>query len=124
MMLGVVLVTLCIALIALVSGWRVRSTGEFTVAGGAPTGAWFRASLSALWSAGPPLLVPRRRRSFMAWRPGGSRWARVSVAWCWQPCSPSPCGARTWKPYRNSWSARSAIRSGHSSRCPTVSGSS
>src|SRR5258708_17444181 len=33
MMLGVVLVTLCIALIALVSGWRVRSTGEFTVAG-------------------------------------------------------------------------------------------
>src|SRR5712692_5664428 len=32
-MLGVVLVTLCIALIALVSGWRVRSTGEFTVAG-------------------------------------------------------------------------------------------
>lgn len=33
MMLGVVVVTLCIALIALVSGWRVRSTGEFTVAG-------------------------------------------------------------------------------------------
>ena len=33
MMLGAVLVTLCIALIALVSGWRVRSTGEFTVAG-------------------------------------------------------------------------------------------
>lgn len=33
MMLGVVLVTLCIALFALVSGWRVRSTGEFTVAG-------------------------------------------------------------------------------------------
>src|ERR1700738_1947260 len=33
MMLGVVLVTVCIALIALVSGWRVRSTGEFTVAG-------------------------------------------------------------------------------------------
>ena len=33
MMLGVVLVTLCMATIALVSGWRVRSTGEFTVAG-------------------------------------------------------------------------------------------
>src|ERR1700733_8057084 len=33
MMLGVVLVTLCIALIGLVSGWRVRSTDEFTVAG-------------------------------------------------------------------------------------------
>src|ERR1700682_2132203 len=33
MMLGVVLVTLCIAVIALLSGWRVRSTGEFTVAG-------------------------------------------------------------------------------------------
>jgi SSS family solute:Na+ symporter len=33
MMLGVVLVTLCIALVALVSGWRVRSTGEFTVTG-------------------------------------------------------------------------------------------
>jgi SSS family solute:Na+ symporter len=33
MTLGVVLVTLCIALIALLSGWRVRSTGEFTVAG-------------------------------------------------------------------------------------------
>jgi solute:Na+ symporter, SSS family len=32
-MLGVVLVTLCIAWIALVSGWRVRSAGEFTVAG-------------------------------------------------------------------------------------------
>ena len=33
MMLGVALVTFCIALIALVSGLRVRSTGEFTVAG-------------------------------------------------------------------------------------------
>ena len=33
MMLGVVLVTLSIALIALASGWRVRSTGEFTVTG-------------------------------------------------------------------------------------------
>jgi len=33
MMLGVMLVVLCITLIALVSGWRVRSTGEFTVAG-------------------------------------------------------------------------------------------
>jgi solute:Na+ symporter, SSS family len=33
MMLGVVLVTLAIALIALVSGWRVRATREFTVAG-------------------------------------------------------------------------------------------
>src|ERR1700682_837436 len=33
MMLGVVLVTLCIAVIALLSGWRVRSTGDFTVAG-------------------------------------------------------------------------------------------
>jgi solute:Na+ symporter, SSS family len=33
MLLGVLLVTLYIALIALVSGWRVRSTGEFTVAG-------------------------------------------------------------------------------------------
>ena len=33
MMLGVVLVTLCIVLIALVSGWRVRSAAEFTVAG-------------------------------------------------------------------------------------------
>jgi hypothetical protein len=32
-MRGVVPVTLCIALIALVSGWRVRSTGEFSVAG-------------------------------------------------------------------------------------------
>jgi len=30
---GVVLVTLCIALIALVAGWRVRSADEFTVAG-------------------------------------------------------------------------------------------
>jgi SSS family solute:Na+ symporter len=37
-MTGVVLVTLCIALIALVSGWRVRSTGEFTVAG--RRGSW------------------------------------------------------------------------------------
>src|ERR1700685_2787264 len=33
MLLGVVLVTLCIALIALLSGWRVRATREFTVAG-------------------------------------------------------------------------------------------
>ena len=33
MLLGVVLVTLCIALIALIAGWDVRSTGEFTVAG-------------------------------------------------------------------------------------------
>ena len=33
LLLGVALVTLSIALIALVSGWRVRSTGEFTVAG-------------------------------------------------------------------------------------------
>jgi solute:Na+ symporter, SSS family len=33
MLLGVVLVTLLIALIALVSGWRVRATREFTVAG-------------------------------------------------------------------------------------------
>src|ERR1700739_1056451 len=33
MMLGVVLVTLCIALIALVSGWRGRSPGEFPGAG-------------------------------------------------------------------------------------------
>jgi len=33
MMLGMVLVTLFIALIALVSGWRVRATREFTVAG-------------------------------------------------------------------------------------------
>jgi len=33
MLLGVVLVTLFIALIALVSGWRVRATREFTVAG-------------------------------------------------------------------------------------------
>jgi hypothetical protein len=32
-MMGVVLVTLCIALIALVSGWRVRPAGEFTVGG-------------------------------------------------------------------------------------------
>ena len=39
MLLGVVLVTLCIALIALIAGWGVRSTGEFTVAGGAQTGA-------------------------------------------------------------------------------------
>jgi SSS family solute:Na+ symporter len=33
MLLGVVLVTLLIALVALVSGWRVRATREFTVAG-------------------------------------------------------------------------------------------
>jgi solute:Na+ symporter, SSS family len=33
MLLGVVLVTLSIALIALLSGWRVRATREFTVAG-------------------------------------------------------------------------------------------
>ena len=33
MLLGVVLVTLCIALIAVLSGWRVRATREFTVAG-------------------------------------------------------------------------------------------
>ena len=33
MMLGVMLVTLCVALIALVSGRAVRATSEFTVAG-------------------------------------------------------------------------------------------
>jgi len=33
MLLGVVLVTLLVALIALLSGWRVRATREFNVAG-------------------------------------------------------------------------------------------
>jgi len=34
MIVGVMIVTLLIALTALISGWRVRSTGDFTVAGG------------------------------------------------------------------------------------------
>src|SRR5258708_9175780 len=101
MMLGVVLVTLCIALIALVSGWRVRSTGEFTVAG--RRDGWAVVSgiiVGAL--VGGSSTIGTAQAAFVYGMPAWWFTLGAGVGWCWQPCSPRPCGAAMWKPCHNS----------------------